>query len=66
MKINMSHGSGGVQTSRLINEIFLKHFDNKILGRLEDAAVLKVKGEIAYTTDSFVVSPIFFQRRRYR
>lgn len=56
----MSYGSGGVQTSNLIHDIFLKNFDNKILNKLEDSAVLQVKGKIAYTTDSFVVTPLFF------
>jgi len=60
MKIDISYGSGGVQTSKLINEIFLKNFDNEILNKLEDAAVIDVKGKIAYTTDSFVVTPMFF------
>lgn len=60
MKINLSYGSGGKQTSDLIHEIFLKHFNNPILNRLEDAAVLQMNGKIAYTTDSFVVTPLFF------
>ena len=60
MHIDMSYGSGGKQTSSLIQEIFLEAFHNKILDRLEDSAVLKVKGNIAYTTDSFVVTPMFF------
>jgi hydrogenase expression/formation protein HypE len=60
MKINLSYGSGGKQTSDLIHEIFLKHFNNPILNRLEDAAVLHMNGKIAYTTDSFVVTPLFF------
>lgn len=60
MKIDMSHGSGGKQTSNLINDIFIKYFNNEILNKLEDAAVLSVNGEIAYTTDSFVVTPMFF------
>ncbi len=60
MKIDMSYGSGGKQTSRLISEVFLKHFSNKILDKMEDSAVLNIKGKIAYTTDSFVVTPIFF------
>lgn len=60
MKIDMSYGSGGKQTSNLIGEVFLKHFDNRILDKLEDSAVLNVKGRIAYTTDSFVVTPMFF------
>src|SRR5262245_53109661 len=60
MKIDMAYGSGGKQTSNLIHDIFLRNFDNKILGRMEDAAVLKVNGKLAYTTDSFVVTPWFF------
>lgn len=60
MKIDMSYGSGGKQTGNLINEVFLKHFDNTILNKLEDSAVLNVSGKIAYTTDSFVVTPMFF------
>lgn len=60
MKVDMSYGSGGKQTSNLINDIFLKNFDNKILNRLEDGAVLKMSGDIACTTDSFVVTPLFF------
>ena len=60
MKIDMSYGSGGERTSQLINEIFVSNFNNDILAKLEDAAVLEVKGQIAYTTDSFVISPLFF------
>ncbi len=61
MKIDMSYGSGGKQTGDLINQVFLKHFNNKTLNRLEDAAVLSVERKIAYTTDSFVVTPLFFR-----
>ncbi len=61
MKIDMSYGSGGKQTGNLINEVFLKHFNNKTLNKLEDAAVLNITGKIAYTTDSFVVTPLFFK-----
>lgn len=61
MKIDMSYGSGGKQTGNLINEVFLKHFNNKTLNKLEDAAVLNIRGKIAYTTDSFVVTPLFFR-----
>jgi len=60
MKINMSFGSGGIETSKLINDLFIKYFGNKILNKLEDAAVLKIGGNIAFTTDSFVVTPLFF------
>lgn len=61
MKIDMSYGSGGKQTGNLINEVFLKQFHNKTLNKLEDSAVLNIKGKIAYTTDSFVVTPLFFK-----
>lgn len=61
MKIDMSYGSGGKQTGNLINEVFLKYFNNKTLNKLEDAAVLNITGKIAYTTDSFVVTPLFFK-----
>ena len=61
MKIDMSYGSGGKQTGNLINEVFLKHFSNKTLNKLEDAAVLNISGKIAFTTDSFVVTPLFFR-----
>ncbi len=60
MNITMSHGSGGAQTSGLIHDIFLHYFNNPILNKLEDAAVLKVPERIAFTTDSFVVSPLIF------
>lgn len=59
--IKMAHGSGGKETSTLIEKIFAKHFHNPILDNMEDAAVLSVKGKIAFTTDSFVVTPIFFR-----
>lgn len=61
MKIDLSYGSGGKETSNLIHDIFLKHFHNTTLEKLEDAAVLKVSSQIAYTTDSFVVNPLFFR-----
>lgn len=60
MNITMSHGSGGAQTSGLIHDIFLHYFNNPILNKLEDSAVLKVQEKIAFTTDSFVVTPMFF------
>ena len=60
MKINMSHGSGGKASAELMNEIFAKHFSNEILDKMEDAAVLQVNGKIAVSTDSFVITPVFF------
>ena len=61
MKITSAHGSGGKMTGDLIGEIFQKHFSNGILNQMEDAAALHLShGNIAFTTDSFVVSPLFF------
>lgn len=61
MKIEMAHGSGGKSTTELISKIFAKYFKNDILDRMEDAAVLDLRSsKVAFTTDSFVVKPIFF------
>ena len=59
-QIQLSHGGGGEESSQLIHGLFFKYFGNEILLRDEDAAVLSVKEKIAFTTDSFTVSPIFF------
>ena len=61
MKITSAHGGGGKLTSDLIHGLFEKHFDNDILRQMEDAAVLPaLPDRIAFTTDSFVVTPLFF------
>lgn len=59
-QIQLSHGGGGQETGRLIQSLFYEAFANDILLAAEDAAVLPVSGKIAFTTDSFTVSPIFF------
>ena len=59
-QIQLSHGGGGEETNSLIHDLFYHHFSNDILIAAEDAAVLEVKNKIAFTTDSFTVSPIFF------
>ncbi|MCL4415888.1 MAG: hydrogenase expression/formation protein HypE [Actinobacteria bacterium] len=59
--INISHGDGGLKTGELINRFILKYLKNDILEKLEDSASLCIEEKnIAYTTDSFVVEPIFF------
>ncbi len=60
MKITLSHGSGGKATNELIDKIFAKSFSNPILNMMEDSAVVDGYGKIAITTDSFVVTPLFF------
>jgi hydrogenase expression/formation protein HypE len=60
-QIVLGHGSGGKLTAELIQKIFLPAFYNDSLARLDDQAVLDLNGNrIAFTTDSFVVTPIFF------
>jgi hydrogenase expression/formation protein HypE len=60
-QIVLGHGSGGKLTSDLIQKLFLPAFNNAYLSRLDDQAVLELKGSrVAFTTDAFVVTPIFF------
>lgn len=59
--VSLNHGSGGKLTHQLISEIFLKYFQNETLEQLTDAALLNIpESNVAFTTDSFVVDPIFF------
>ena len=59
--ILLDHGSGGLASQQLISSLFLKYLDNPVLHGLEDSAVLdNYPGRIAFTTDSYVVDPIFF------
>jgi hydrogenase expression/formation protein HypE len=59
-QVQLSHGGGGEETNSLIRDLFYHHFSNDILLAAEDAAVLQVNNKIAFTTDSFTVSPIVF------
>ena len=60
-KILLGHGSGGRMMHDLIENLFLKRFSNTILDEQTDAAILNVGSEeIAFTTDSFVIDPLFF------
>lgn len=58
--VEIGHGSGGKMTRDLIEQIFLKYLSNDELSPLNDAALLNVNSRIAFTTDSYVVRPIFF------
>jgi hydrogenase expression/formation protein HypE len=60
-RITMSHGAGGKATQTLVEAVFLDAFRNPLLEPLEDAARLDVDGtRLAFSTDSYVVSPLFF------
>lgn len=58
--IELSHGGGGVESQQLIQQLFFNYFGNDILLKAEDAALLSLQGQTAFTTDSFTVSPLFF------
>ena len=61
MQIQLKHGAGGAATDKLIGSLFARYLGNKFLNRMEDAAVLPVlTGTPVLTTDSFVVTPLFF------
>lgn len=60
-KILLSHGNGGLKMHELIENVFLRHFKNTILEEQSDAAILPENHHrMAFTTDSFVIDPIFF------
>jgi len=60
-RITMSHGAGGKASRTLTEAVFLDAFRNPLLEPLEDAALLQMNGtRLALTTDSYVVSPLFF------
>lgn len=64
--INMAHGSGGKAMRDLIEDVFLSAFDNPLLALMEDQAVMSLASlaahgdRLAFTTDTYVVSPLFF------
>ena len=57
--ITLAHGNGGAENNELIKEVFYEAFKNEILEKSEDAAVIE-NGKLAFSTDSFTVSPLFF------
>src|SRR5436309_12613271 len=60
-RVLLGHGSGGKLSAELLRQIFLPAFQNPTLGRLDDQAVVSINGSrLAFTTDSFVVRPLFF------
>lgn len=60
-KITLAHGSGGRASHELIKDMFVAAFGGKDLPAMEDCALLRVEsGRLAFSTDSFVVDPLFF------
>ncbi len=61
--ITLSHGSGGKATHNLIEGVFAPAFSNPLLDRMDDSATFTLEGteqRLAFTTDTYVVSPLFF------
>ncbi|MEW6034118.1 MAG: hydrogenase expression/formation protein HypE [Chloroflexota bacterium] len=59
-KVLLGHGSGGRLSHELVRKVFVPSLNNPLLSKLDDSAVFEIGGRIAFTTDSYVVSPIFF------
>ncbi len=60
-QIRLGHGSGGKLTHELVTDLFLKYFDNEYLSDQGDSAILSSHDiKLAFSTDSYVVDPIFF------
>jgi len=60
-RVDMSHGAGGRAMAQLIQDLFVGAFDNDLLNREHDAAMFELPpGRVVMSTDSFVISPLFF------
>jgi len=58
--ITLGHGSGGVLTNKLLDSGVFDVLSNPILDERHDGAIFQMEGKMAFSTDSFLVSPIFF------
>lgn len=59
-QINLGHGSGGILTHKLLNSGVFSILQNELLNTKHDGAVFEANGRLAFSTDSYVVSPVFF------
>ena len=60
-KVMLAHGGGGSLSNKLIEKMFFSEFDNDYLNKMHDGAVFQTqKGRMAFSTDSFVIQPLFF------
>ena len=59
-RITMAHGAGGKMSQELMQEVILPEFSNPYLNELHDGATVAMSGKVAFTTDSYVVQPLFF------
>ena len=59
-KVTLAHGAGGKVSQELMEQVILPAYGNPVLNTLHDGALVNMKGEVAFTTDSYVVQPLFF------
>ncbi len=59
-RITLAHGAGGRISRELIEEVILPVFGNPLLNELHDGAAVNMSGQVAFSTDSYVVKPLFF------
>jgi len=59
--INLGHGSGGTLTGQLLDAGVFKILGNPLLDKKHDGAIFNINGRVAMSTDTYVVSPIFFE-----
>ena len=59
-KITLAHGAGGKLSQELMEEVILPAYGNPLLNEMHDGAAVNMSGHVAFTTDSYVVQPVFF------
>ena len=59
-RITLAHGAGGKLSQELVEQVILPAFGNPLLNKLHDGAAVHMGGHVAFTTDSYVVKPLFF------
>ena len=59
-KITLAHGAGGKLSQELMEEVILPAYGNPLLNEMHDGAAVNMSGHVAFTTDSYVVQPLFF------
>lgn len=59
-KVTLAHGAGGKLSRELMDEVILPAYGNPVLNELHDGAAVNMSGRVAFTTDSYVVQPLFF------
>ena len=59
-KVTLAHGAGGKLSQELMEEVILPAYGNPLLNELHDGAQVQMGGQVAFTTDSYVVQPLFF------